>query len=45
MTDVDIQQVRTTESIQSCYKVLRQLRPHLTEEQTFIEQVQRQGKT
>src|SRR4029077_17325277 len=30
------------EQIQSCYKVMRQLRPHLTEEQAFIEQVGRQ---
>jgi GNAT superfamily N-acetyltransferase len=28
--------------IRACYKVMHQLRPHLTSEQAFIEQVQRQ---
>jgi GNAT superfamily N-acetyltransferase len=42
MKDTEIQQIRTTEQIQSCYTVMRQLRPHLTEEQAFIDQVQRQ---
>lgn len=32
----------TDEQIRSCYKVMHQLRPHLTSEQAFIEQVQRQ---
>jgi len=40
--NINIQQVSTTEQIQSCYTVMRQLRPHLIEEQAFIEQVQRQ---
>ena len=42
ITDVAIQQISTVEGIQSCYNVMRQLRPHLTEEKSFIEQVQRQ---
>ena len=42
IADIDIQQISTIEQIQSCYKVMLQLRPHLTEERTFIEQVQRQ---
>lgn len=32
----------TEEQIRSCYRVIQQLRPHLTEEQAFVEQVQRQ---
>lgn len=38
----EIQKASTEEQIRSCYKVMRQLRPHLTEEKAFIEQVQRQ---
>jgi GNAT superfamily N-acetyltransferase len=40
--DTGIQRALTEEQIRSCHRVMRQLRPHLTEEQTFIEQVQRQ---
>lgn len=40
--EVVIQQLSTAEEIQSCYTVMRQLRPHMTEEQAFIEQVLRQ---
>ncbi len=42
MKDTNIQPMKTTEEIQSCYTVIRQLRPHLIEEQAFIKQVQRQ---
>ena len=37
-----IQRADTYEQIRSCYKVMRQLRPHLVEEKAFVEQVQRQ---
>ena len=33
---------KTEEQIGYCYQVIRQLRPHLTDEQKFVEQVQRQ---
>lgn len=33
---------RTPAQIRSCYKVMQQLRPHFTEEESFVEQVQRQ---
>lgn len=33
---------RDEEQIRSCYRVMYQLRPHLTSEQAFISQVQRQ---
>src|SRR3984885_14283391 len=42
MNDIDIQQANTLEQIQSCYSVMRQLRPHFAQEQAFIAQVQRQ---
>jgi len=42
IVDAGIQQISTVEQIQACYAVMRQLRPHLVEEQAFIEQVQRQ---
>src|SRR5277367_4927259 len=38
----EIQKVITVEQILDCYNVMRQLRPHLTDEQAFVEQVQRQ---
>ncbi|MBX9922901.1 MAG: GNAT family N-acetyltransferase [Rhabdochlamydiaceae bacterium] len=38
----DILLATTEEQIRSCYRVMQQLRPHLTEEQAFVEQVQRQ---
>lgn len=41
MNELQLQEVRTKEQTKSCYKVMHQLRPHLTEE-VFIEQVQRQ---
>jgi GNAT superfamily N-acetyltransferase len=37
-----IQKAHTAEQIRSCFKIMRQLRPHLTEEDAFVEQVQRQ---
>jgi GNAT superfamily N-acetyltransferase len=40
--DIRIQRATATEQIQSCYRVMRQLRPHLTDEQAFVLQVQRQ---
>lgn len=39
---IGIQSVLTEEQIRACHKVMQQLRPHLTEEQAFVEQVQRQ---
>ena len=38
----EIQRASSTEQIRSCYNVMRQLRPHLTDDQAFVEQVQRQ---
>lgn len=40
--DIEIQIASTEKQIRSCYRVMRQLRPHLTEEIPFVEQVQRQ---
>lgn len=37
-----IQLATNAGQIQSCYKVMHQLRPHLTSDQAFVEQVQRQ---
>ncbi len=37
-----IQLATDSEQIQSCYKIMHQLRPHLTSEEAFINQVQRQ---
>lgn len=42
--EIGIQQMNTREQIRGCYKVMRQLRPHFTEEQEFINQIQRQLK-
>ncbi|MBS0622469.1 MAG: GNAT family N-acetyltransferase [Verrucomicrobia bacterium] len=42
MEDIKIQQASTAEHIRNCYHIMRQLRPHVTGEQAFIEQVQRQ---
>src|SRR5690348_2799671 len=39
---VEVQKVVSAEQIQACYNVMRQLRPHLAEERSFVEQVQRQ---
>lgn len=42
-TDEDgIQIASTAEQIRSCHRVMQQLRPHLTDEQAFVAQVQRQ---
>lgn len=38
----DIQLATDSEQIGSCYKVMHQLRPHITSEREFVEQVQRQ---
>jgi len=38
----DILLAEDKEQIRSCYKIMHQLRPHLTSEQAFVEQVQRQ---
>ncbi len=40
--ETGIQRASTEEQIRSCHRVMQQLRPHLTEEQVFVEQVQRQ---
>ena len=40
--DMVIQQIHTIDQIRSCYEVMRQLRPHLVDQQVFVEQVQRQ---
>jgi GNAT superfamily N-acetyltransferase len=37
-----IEIAKTSEQIGLCYKVMRQLRPHISEEQAFIDQVERQ---
>jgi len=39
---MEIQTACTDEEIRSCYTIMRQLRPHLTSEQAFVEQVKRQ---
>src|SRR5215216_5742436 len=44
MSITEIKMATTTEQIQSCYLVMRQLRPHLTETSAFVEQIQRQLK-
>lgn len=41
---IEIKMATTAEQIQSCYLVMHQLRPHLTEKSAFIQQVQRQLK-
>lgn len=41
-TNTGIQKARDPEQIRICYKIMRQLRPHLIEEVAFVEQVQRQ---
>lgn len=40
--EAGIQRASTEEQIRSCHRVMQQLRPHLTDEQAFVEQVQRQ---
>jgi GNAT superfamily N-acetyltransferase len=40
--EIGIQRVLTEEQIRACHRVMQQLRPHLTDEQAFVEQVQRQ---
>jgi GNAT superfamily N-acetyltransferase len=41
-TIMKITSAKTAEDIKRCYKVMHQLRPHLIDEATFVEQVQRQ---
>jgi len=41
-TNTGIRKAGDPEQIRVCYKIMRQLRPHLTEEVAFVEQVQRQ---
>lgn len=38
----DVQTIITIEEIRSCYPVLKQLRLHFTDEDSFVEQIQRQ---
>ncbi len=38
----EVHQAKDDEQIRSCYKIMHQLRPHLTSEHTFVSQVQRQ---
>ena len=40
--NMEIQLATDSEQIRSCYKIMHQLRPHLTSEEAFVEQVQRQ---
>lgn len=46
LTDIlettEVQLATNPEQIQGCYKIMHQLRPHLTSEQAFVEHVQRQ---
>lgn len=42
LENTEIHTANTAEQIRACYRVMRQLRPHLTEEPAFVEQVQRQ---
>jgi ribosomal protein S18 acetylase RimI-like enzyme len=35
---------QTADQIRSCYPVIRQLRPHLSNERSFVEQIQRQAQ-
>jgi GNAT superfamily N-acetyltransferase len=42
MLSQTIQHAHTPEEIRSCYEVMRQLRPHLLEEEAFVVQVIRQ---
>ena len=37
-----VQEITSAMQIRSCYEVMRQLRPHLDNEDTFVEQIQRQ---
>lgn len=40
--DHGIKEINTSEEIQSCYTVLKQLRPHLINETSFVRQIHRQ---
>lgn len=42
--NTEIKMATTPEQIQSCFVVMRQLRPHLTDQLAFVEQVERQFK-
>lgn len=41
---LEVKKANTLEQIKQCYQVMRQLRPHLLEEERFVEQVHRQTK-
>jgi len=42
MENIEIYKASSADQIRSCYKVMRQLHPNLTDEQQFVERVQRQ---
>jgi len=42
LENAEIRLAKGDEPIRSCYKIMHQLRPHLTSEQAFVSQVQRQ---
>lgn len=42
LATTEIQLATDAEHIQACYNLMHQLRPHLSSEQAFVEQVQRQ---
>lgn len=42
LENTEIQLATDSQQIRSCYKIMQQLRPHLTSPQQFVEQVQRQ---
>lgn len=44
MEPVKITPVQNVEEIKACFAVMKELRPHLKDEASFIEQVQRQHK-
>lgn len=44
MKQTDIQIAKSPSQIGLCFNIMRQLRPHLTEEPAFVQQVERQMK-
>lgn len=42
LTTSEIQLATEQEQIRSCFKIMQQLRPHITSEEAFVNQVQRQ---
>lgn len=42
LENIEVRLAKDDQQIRSCYKVMHQLRPHLTSEQAFVAQVQRQ---